>query len=139
MEGMLGVEQSAIGKECCDFNLHKGTMAKVGEMCDDGKVRYLIDVSYDMGWQKAKKTYYSISGHGLMIGNATKNVVTFQNFLLPVDSVLVTEGRQTPMHPFLTTNARRTTLAAPRAWKPKLLSTVSTKSGRMQTLQHLLV
>jgi hypothetical protein len=80
MEEMLGVHQRAIGKECCDFNLHKETMGKIGEMCDDGKVRYPIDVSYDMGWQKAKKTYDSISGHGLMIGNTTKNVVAFQNF-----------------------------------------------------------
>jgi hypothetical protein len=51
-------------------------MGKTGQLGEDGKVRYPIDVSYDMGWQKAKN---SLTGHGLMIGNATKNVVAFQN------------------------------------------------------------
>ncbi len=80
MEDLLGVQHETIGRECCNLNLLKETMGKIGEMCDDGKVRYPVDVSYDMGWQKAKKTYDSISGHGLMIGNSTKNVVAFQNF-----------------------------------------------------------
>jgi hypothetical protein len=80
MEDLLGVQQQAIGKQCCDMNLLKETMGKIGRLDEDGKVRYPIDVSYDMGWQKAKKTYDSISGHGLMIGNATNNVVAFQNY-----------------------------------------------------------
>jgi hypothetical protein len=80
MEDFLGVQHEAIGRECCNLNLLKETMGKIGELGVDGKVRYPINVSYDMGWQKAKKTYDSISGHGLMIGNATKNVVAFQNF-----------------------------------------------------------
>jgi hypothetical protein len=59
----------------------KGNEGKIGQMSKDGKVIYPIEVSHDMGWQKGKKTYDSISGHGLMIGNTTKNVVAFQNFL----------------------------------------------------------
>jgi hypothetical protein len=62
------------------LNLAKETMGKIGELDEDGIVRYPIDVSYNMGWQKAKKTYDSLLGHGPMIGNATGNVVAFQNF-----------------------------------------------------------
>jgi hypothetical protein len=80
MEDLLGVQQEVIGRECCDLNLLKETMGKIGELQENGKVRYPVDVSYDMGWQKAKKTYDSISGHGLMIGNAMKNVVAIQNY-----------------------------------------------------------
>jgi hypothetical protein len=80
MEDQLGVQQRVIGQECCDLNLLKETMGKIGRLHEDGTVRYPVNVSYDMGWQKAKKTYDSISGHGLMIGDNTKNVVAFQNF-----------------------------------------------------------
>jgi hypothetical protein len=75
MEDLLGVQQEEIGCQCCNLNLLKEMMGKIGELHKDGKVRYPVDVSYNMGWQKAKKVYDSISGHGLMIGNATKNVV----------------------------------------------------------------
>jgi hypothetical protein len=80
MEDALGVEQRRIGQEVVDHNLFKETMGKIGTSCEDGKVRYPARVSYDMGWQKAKKTYDSLSGHGLMIGECTKNVVAFQNY-----------------------------------------------------------
>jgi hypothetical protein len=50
-------------------------MGKIGELSEDVTVRYPIDVSYDMGWQKAKRTYDSLSGQ-----NTTKNAVAFQNF-----------------------------------------------------------
>jgi hypothetical protein len=55
MEKLLGVQQRAIGWMCCNLNLHKETMGKIGEMCNEGKVRYQIDVSYNMGWRKPKK------------------------------------------------------------------------------------
>jgi hypothetical protein len=80
MEDAMGVEQRRIGQEVADSNLLKETIGKVGVLHSDGKVRYPASVSYDMGWQKAKKTYDSLSGHGLMIGDRTKNVVAFQNF-----------------------------------------------------------
>jgi hypothetical protein len=80
MEDRLGVEQREIGRECCNFNLLKETMGKIGVLGEDGGVRFPIDVSYDMGWQKAAKTYDSLSGHGLMIGSVTKAVVCFQNY-----------------------------------------------------------
>jgi hypothetical protein len=77
---LLGVHQREIGKQCCNLNLLKETMGKIGQLDEDGTVRYPLNVSYDMGWQKAKRTYDSLLGHSLMIGNATKNVVAFQNF-----------------------------------------------------------
>jgi hypothetical protein len=80
MEDALGVEEREIGRQCCDLNLMKETMGTVGQMSDDGKVRYPIQASYDMGWQKAARTYDSLSGHGLMIGHRTKNVVCYQNY-----------------------------------------------------------
>jgi hypothetical protein len=80
MEDLLGVQQREIGCQCCNMNLLKETMGKMGQLGEDGTVRYPINVSYNMDWQKATKTYDSLSGHGLMIGNATKNVIAFQNF-----------------------------------------------------------
>jgi hypothetical protein len=80
MEDALGVQQRKIGQEVVDFNLNLETLGKVGKLCEDGKVRYPVSVSYDMGWQKAKRTYDSISGHGLMIGANTKKVISFQNY-----------------------------------------------------------
>jgi hypothetical protein len=76
MEDILGFEQREIGRQCCHLNLIlKETMGR------DGKVRYPINISYDMGWQKAARTYDSLSGHGLMIGQKTKAVVAYQNYL----------------------------------------------------------
>jgi hypothetical protein len=80
MEDLLGVQQRELGKQCCNLKLLKETMGKIGELGKDGRVRYQINVSYDIGWQKAEKTYDSLSGHGLMIGNVTKNAVAFQNY-----------------------------------------------------------
>jgi hypothetical protein len=57
MEDLLGVHQREIGKQCWDLNLLKETMGKIGQLDEDGTVRYPIDVSYNMGWQKAKRTY----------------------------------------------------------------------------------
>jgi hypothetical protein len=75
------VEQREIGRQCCDLNLLKETMGKIAVLGRDGTVKYPIEVSYDMGWQKLAKTYDSLSGHGLMIGNRTKNVVAYQAYL----------------------------------------------------------
>jgi hypothetical protein len=80
MEDALGVEQRKIGKEVVDANLNQETMGKEALMCEDGKLRYPVHVSYDMGWQKSSKTYDSLSGHGLMIGSQTKRVICFQNY-----------------------------------------------------------
>jgi hypothetical protein len=80
MEDILGVEQREIGRQCCNLNLLKETMGKEAIQTEDGRVRYPIHVSYDMGWQKSAKTYDSMSGHGLMIGNRTKTVVAFQSY-----------------------------------------------------------
>jgi hypothetical protein len=80
MEDALGVEQRLICQEVVDSNLLKETMGKTAVTCEDGKLRYPVRVSYDMGWQKAAKTYDSLSGHGLMIGHCTNRVICFQNF-----------------------------------------------------------
>jgi hypothetical protein len=81
MEDALGVmEQRKIGQAVVDSNLIQEMMGKESVVCDDGKVRYPLSVSYDMGWQKLKKTYDSLLGHGLMIGLQTKRVVSFQNY-----------------------------------------------------------
>ena len=80
MEEVMSGEQVRIGSECCDMNLLKETMGKIGVLDTHGKVSYPIDVSYDMGWQKSAKTYGSLSGHRLMVGSCTKNVVAYQNF-----------------------------------------------------------
>jgi hypothetical protein len=53
---------------------------KIGVLGQDGTVKYPIDISYNMGWQKLAKTYDSLSGHGLMIGNRTNNVVAYQSY-----------------------------------------------------------
>jgi hypothetical protein len=63
MEDALGVEQRKTGKEVVDANLNKETMGKEALMCKDGKLRYPVHLSYDMGWQKSSKTYDSLSGH----------------------------------------------------------------------------
>jgi hypothetical protein len=80
MEDLLGVEQREIGRQCCNLNLMKETMGREGVLTADGTVKYPIHVSYDMGWQKSAKTYDSLTGHGLMIGNRTKAVVAYQNY-----------------------------------------------------------
>ncbi len=79
MELQLGVEQVNIGKRIVAWNLKKETIGKVAVLCD-GVAKYPCSVSYDMGWQKASKTYDSLSGQGLMIGYRTKRVVAVQNY-----------------------------------------------------------
>jgi hypothetical protein len=78
MEDALGIQQCRIGQEVADSNLQKETMGKTAVIGDDGMARYAVSISYDMGWQKAKKTYDS--GHRLMIGEQTNRVVAFQNY-----------------------------------------------------------
>jgi hypothetical protein len=80
MELQLGEQQVRIGKRIVASNLRKETLGKVAVMCDDGIAKYPCSVSYDMGWQKASKTYDSLSGQGLMIGYRTKRVVAVQNY-----------------------------------------------------------
>ncbi len=80
MEEALGAQQIRIGQRIADANLKQETMGKVGTYCEDGKVRYPVSVLYDMGWQKAAKTYDSLSGQGLMIGDRTKRVVCYHNY-----------------------------------------------------------
>jgi hypothetical protein len=79
MELQLGLEQVRIGNQIVAFNLKKETMGKIAVMCD-GVAKYPCSVSYNMGWQKAAKTYDSLSGHGLMIGTRTNRVVASQNY-----------------------------------------------------------
>jgi hypothetical protein len=79
MEEAMGMEQIKIGQRVADFNLKKETLGKVA-LWVDGKARYPVSVSYDMGWQKKAKTYDSLSGQGLMIGDRTKRVVSFKNY-----------------------------------------------------------
>jgi hypothetical protein len=79
MELQLGVEQVSIGKRIVVWNLKKETIGKVAVLCD-GVAKYPCSVLYDMGWQKASKTYDSLSGQGLMIGYRTKRVVAVQNY-----------------------------------------------------------
>ncbi len=50
MEDALGVEQRKIGQAVIDSNLIQETMGKESVVCDDGKIRYPLSVSYDMGW-----------------------------------------------------------------------------------------
>ena len=69
----LGVEQVNNGKSIVAWNLKKETIGQVPVLCD-GVAKYPCSVSYDMGWQKASKTYDSLSGQGLMIGYRTKRV-----------------------------------------------------------------
>jgi hypothetical protein len=80
MEDALGVEQQKIGKEVVDTNLNQETMGKEAVLCEDGKLRYPVHVSYDTGWQKSSKTYNLLWGNGLMIGSRTKRVICFQNY-----------------------------------------------------------
>ena len=80
MEDMLGVDQRKIAQEVVDSNLERETMGKEAVLCKDGKMRYPIGVSYNMGGQKCARTFNSLSGHGLMIGECTKRVVAFQTF-----------------------------------------------------------
>ena len=54
-------------------------MGKVAILLE-GKAKYPVSVSYDMGWQKSAKTYDSLSGQGLMIGDRTKKVVAYKNY-----------------------------------------------------------
>jgi hypothetical protein len=60
------------------WNLKKETLGKVALLCN-GVTKYPCSVPYDMGWQKASKTYDSLSGQGLVIGYCTKLVVALQN------------------------------------------------------------
>lgn len=62
MEEALGVEQIKIGAREVDFNLKKETMGKVAIFCKDIKEKYPVLVLYDTGWQKAAKTFDSLSG-----------------------------------------------------------------------------
>jgi hypothetical protein len=80
MELQLGIKQVRIGKIIVAWNLKKETIRKVAELCN-GIAKYLWWVSYDMGWQKASKTYDSLSGQGLMIGYHTKCVIAVQKRL----------------------------------------------------------
>jgi hypothetical protein len=68
-----------IGQRVADFNLKKETIGKVAHWVD-GRARYPMLVSYDMGWQKKSKTYDRLWGQGLMLGNRTKCVVYFKNY-----------------------------------------------------------
>jgi hypothetical protein len=79
MELQLVVGKVNIGKRIVAWNLKKETIGKVVVLCD-GVAKYPCSVSYDMGWQKASKTYDSLSGQGLMIGYRTKRVVAIQNY-----------------------------------------------------------
>jgi hypothetical protein len=100
MELQLGVEQVNIGKRIVAWNLKKETIGKVAVLCD-GVAKYPCSVSYDMGWQKASKTYDSLSGQGLMIGCRTKRVVAVQNYYKQVCNICqrhfkVMEKNETP-------------------------------------------
>jgi hypothetical protein len=75
----LGEKQVEIGKRIVAWNVKKETIGKVAVLCN-GVAKYPCSVSYDMGWQKASKTYDSLSGQGLMIGYPTKRVVAVQNY-----------------------------------------------------------
>jgi hypothetical protein len=54
IEDLLGVQQEERGRQCCNLNLLKEMMGEIGELHENDKVQYPVDVSYDMGWQKAK-------------------------------------------------------------------------------------
>ncbi len=99
MEEALGIEQTKIGRRVADFNLKQETMGKVAIFVG-GKAKYPVSVSYDMGWQKAAKTYNSLSGQGLMIGDRTKRVVAFHKVVVCV-----------------TVTIRRLKLTKPQTWK----------------------
>jgi hypothetical protein len=79
MEDALGLEQVKIGGRVADMNLKRETMGKVALFCG-GKAKYPLSVLYNMGWQKAAKSYDSLSGQGLMISDRTKRVVEYQNY-----------------------------------------------------------
>jgi hypothetical protein len=79
MELRLGEEQVKIGKRIVAWNLMKETLGKVAVLVD-GVAKYPCSVLYDMGWQKASKTYDSLSGQGLMIGYRMKQVIAVQNY-----------------------------------------------------------
>jgi hypothetical protein len=68
IEEHLGMKQVGIGTRVAASNLKMETMGKVAVLCD-GIAKYPCSVSYDMGWQKASRTYDSLSGQGLMIGH----------------------------------------------------------------------
>jgi hypothetical protein len=79
MEAHVGLVQARIGKRIAAYNLKLETMGKVAILCD-GVAKYPCSVSYDMGWQKASRTYDSLSGQGLMIGERTNRVVAYHNY-----------------------------------------------------------
>ncbi len=78
MEESIGKELVKIGARVAA--LKKETMGKVAICCDNGMAKYPVSASYDMGWQKASKTYGSMSGQGLMIGHQTKGVIAVKNY-----------------------------------------------------------
>jgi hypothetical protein len=124
MKDTLGVEQRKIGKEGVNFNLNQETFGKVGMCCKDGKVRYPVSVSYNMGWQKVKKTYNSLLGHGLMIGANTKKVICFQNYFesclkCEIHEKKITKDNAPDVHLSLKITALGITTEARRAWKQK--------------------
>jgi len=80
MEDAIGIDQCKICQLVVDSNLLKETIGKEAVVCGDGEPRYPVRVSYDMGWQKSAQTFDSLSGHGLMIGDGTKQVIAFQNY-----------------------------------------------------------
>ena len=73
------VAEWKIGARVANLNLKKETLGKVAVLCN-GKEKYPVAISYDMGLQKATKTYDSLSGQGLMIGDRTKMVITYKNY-----------------------------------------------------------
>ena len=80
MEESIGEELVKIGARVADSNLKIETLGKVAILMPNGKAKYPVSVSYDMGWQKSSKTYDSLSGQGLMIGDVTKRVVCYKNY-----------------------------------------------------------
>jgi hypothetical protein len=61
MEEALGLQQTKIGRRVANFNLKKKMMGKLAIFVGE-KAKYLVSVSCNMGWQKAAKTYDSLSG-----------------------------------------------------------------------------
>jgi hypothetical protein len=123
MELQLGVEQVKIGKRIVAWNLKKETLGKVAVM-NDGVAKYPCSVSYDMGWQKASKTYDSLSGQGLMIGYQTKRVVAVQNYSKVCNICQrhskAMEKNETPEMRFGSIIVLRTMRVVQRVWRQRL-------------------
>ncbi len=56
MEQSTGKEIVKIGARVADCNLKIKTIGKVAILMDNGKAKYPVPVSYNMGWKKAAKT-----------------------------------------------------------------------------------